>query len=46
MEKKICVIKASTIRSLVELMNKEKISKDDIVQFVCNDNEYIVMLYK
>ena len=46
MEKSITVLKSSTIRNLVELMNKEGITKEDVVQFLYADGEYIVMLYK
>lgn len=47
MEKRMDALKAPTLVSLIEYMNKENITKDDVVQIFCtNDGEFIAVLYK
>ena len=36
-------IKTDNIFSLITEMNKLKIRREDIVQFICNDNNYILI---
>lgn len=36
-------IKADNIYSLISEMNKLSINRDDIVQFICNNNSYILI---
>lgn len=42
-KKRYDAIKASNIYSLVTEMNKLKIKREDIVQFICNDDNYILI---
>lgn len=36
-------IKTNNIYSLITEMNKLKVKREDIVQFMCNNNDYIVI---
>ena len=47
MEKKIDALRATTLVSLVEYMNREHITKEDVVQIFCtNEGEFVAILYK
>lgn len=47
MEKKMDALKAPTLVSLIEFMNREKVTKEDVVQIFCTSNrEFIAVLYK
>ena len=47
MEKRMDALKAPTLVSLIEYMNRESITKEDVVQIFCTNNgEFIAVLYK
>lgn len=47
MNKRMDALKAPSLVSLIEFMNREGITKEDIVQILCTaDGEYIAILYK
>ena len=47
MVKRMDALKAPTLVRLIENMNKDNITKDDVVQIFCtNDGEFIAVLYK
>lgn len=46
MEKKIYALKGSSLQALIEALNAESISKEDIVQVVYADKEFVALFYK
>lgn len=44
--KKLDALTANSIADLIEYMNKEGISKEEIVQIFCANGSYIAVLYK
>ena len=47
MDKSIDALVASTLADLINFLNRESITKEDIVQIFCsNKGEYIAVIYK
>jgi hypothetical protein len=46
MEKRMCVLNATSFRSLIEQSNSIGIQKDDIVSIIKTDEDIVLVYYK
>ena len=44
--KKIYAIKTPNLNALIDALNKENVSKEDIVQVLYADKEFVTLMYK
>jgi len=44
--KKLYALKGTSLQALIEALNKENISKEDIVQIVYANKEFVAVIYK